>query len=103
MKRVIIASVMFGLSATAALAQANPSAPQPSETGVGVVQPGITGTGTAVDGTPVAPPVVVVPRMNDEAGMTTGSARLAPAPMGDRVPNAIGSPPDAEEAAPVGR
>jgi hypothetical protein len=102
MKRVIIAATMFGISATAAFAQANPSAPQPGEAGVGVVQPGITSTGTAVDGTTVAP-VIVAPRMNEEMGVTTGSARIAPAPMGDRVPSAVGSAPDADEAAPAGR
>ena len=33
----------------AAFAQANPSAPQPSSAGAGVVQPGTTASGTATD------------------------------------------------------
>jgi hypothetical protein len=51
MKKIITAAAILGLSATAAFAQsgANPSAPQPGSTGVGVNQPGTTSTGTAVD------------------------------------------------------
>jgi hypothetical protein len=51
MKKIVLAAVLIGFSATAALAQsgANPSAPQPSSSGAGVNTPATTGTGTAVD------------------------------------------------------
>jgi hypothetical protein len=51
MKKLIIASAIVALSASASYAQsgANPSAPQPGSTGAGVNQPGTTSTGTAVD------------------------------------------------------
>ena len=51
MKKLILASAIVALSASASFAQsgANPSAPQPGSTGAGVNQPGTTSTGTAVD------------------------------------------------------
>jgi hypothetical protein len=51
MRKIIIATALLAFSATAALAQAgaNPNAPQPGSTGVGVNQPGTTSTGMAVD------------------------------------------------------
>jgi hypothetical protein len=51
MKKTLLAAVLLGFTATAALAQsgANPSAPQPSSSGAGVNVPGTTSTGTAVD------------------------------------------------------
>jgi len=39
----------IGLSSAAFAQGANPSAPQPSSTGAGVVQPGTTASGTATD------------------------------------------------------
>ena len=51
MRKIMITAALLAFSATAALAQAgaNPNAPQPGSTGVGVNQPGTTSTGTAVD------------------------------------------------------
>jgi uncharacterized protein YdeI (BOF family) len=51
MKKIILATAVATLISGAAFAQsgANPSAPQPGSTGMGVNQPGTTGTGTAVD------------------------------------------------------
>ncbi len=51
MRKVILAASILGLSAFGAYAQngANPSAPQPSSTGAGVVTPGTTKTGEATD------------------------------------------------------
>jgi hypothetical protein len=51
MNKLVIATAIVALSASASFAQsgANPSAPQPGSTGAGVNQPGTTSTGTAVD------------------------------------------------------
>jgi hypothetical protein len=51
MKKIVLATAFVTLMSGAAFAQAgaNPSAPQPSSTGIGVNQPGTTSTGTAVD------------------------------------------------------
>jgi hypothetical protein len=44
-----VALLAVSLSGTAFAQGANPSAPQPSSTGTGVIQPGTTSTGTATD------------------------------------------------------
>jgi hypothetical protein len=55
MRKLSFVAALIGFSAAgalsmgSALAQANPSAPQPDSYGTGVYQPGITSTGTAVD------------------------------------------------------
>lgn len=51
MRKIILSAVLIGLSVGGAYAQsgANPSAPQPSSTGAGVVTPGTTKTGEATD------------------------------------------------------
>jgi hypothetical protein len=49
MKKLILATAVATMISGAAFAQANPSAPQPSSSGLGVNQPGTTSTGTAVD------------------------------------------------------
>jgi hypothetical protein len=59
MKKLVLAAALIGFSMSTAFGQsgANPSAPQPGSTGVGVNQPGTTATGTAVD-----TPTKVVPK-----------------------------------------
>lgn len=54
MRKVVLSAVLIGLSMGGAFAQsgANPSAPQPSSTGAGVVTPGSTKTGEATDSKP---------------------------------------------------
>jgi hypothetical protein len=51
MRKLIFSAALMGLATTGAYAQngANPSAPQPSSTGAGVVTPGTTKTSEATD------------------------------------------------------
>jgi hypothetical protein len=72
MKKLVIAAAILGMSATASFAQsgANPNAPQPGSTGVGLNQPGTTSTGAAVDRPDSNG------GMNNISGMTSGSSGM---------------------------
>jgi hypothetical protein len=76
MRALILAATLLGFSVGGALAQAgaNQNAPTPNSAGTGVVQPGTTSTGVAVDkpttGSSVAPRTV-----GPEAGNSAGSMK----------------------------
>jgi hypothetical protein len=76
MRTFILAAALIGLSSGGALAQAgaNQNAPTPNSAGTGIVQPGTTSAGVAVDrpttGTSVAPRAV-----GSEAGNNASSTQ----------------------------